>query len=313
MDNMPLRDVTEEEIETYWRDGVVHLPNIMGMEWIERMRTALDRILEDPGQYGNNINPDGSEGRFAFESFMWIYDDNFKDLAFDSPLAPIAAQVLRSKRVHHLFDFYFSKEPHTPQHTLWHQDQGGNPVHGRQVAGSWVPLDVVTVESGAVEYIRGSHNWNRWFVAPIDDEPKVTESDTAYDLSFEQIAPGGDTDGGDDARIAKYDEVFEPQPDFESMRDELDIVTFDSKPGDVVLNHLSTVHHAPGNLSDRRRRALGARWSGDDAVFAKRQGYFTARLPWDPGLNDGDPFPDHNDMFRLVWPREAQSKTKAAE
>ena len=70
--------------------------------------------LENPGQYGNNINPDGTDGRFAFESFMWIYDDDFKSLALDSPLAPVAAQILRSEKIHHIFDFYFSKEPHSP-------------------------------------------------------------------------------------------------------------------------------------------------------------------------------------------------------
>ena len=66
MDNMPLRDVTEDEIETYWRDGVVHLSSIVGMEWIERMRVALDRVLDNPGPYGSDVNPAGTEGRFTF-------------------------------------------------------------------------------------------------------------------------------------------------------------------------------------------------------------------------------------------------------
>ena len=110
MDNMPLRDVTEDEIETYWRDGVVHLPNIIGMAWVERMRMALDRVLDNPGPYGADVNPAGTEGRFTFESFMWVYDDDFKDLALNSPLAPIAAQALRSEKIHHIFDFYFTKE-----------------------------------------------------------------------------------------------------------------------------------------------------------------------------------------------------------
>ena len=81
------------------------------------------------------------------------------------------------------------------------------------------------------------------------------------------------------------------------MRDELDLITFDSGPGDVVLNHLLTVHGAPGNYTDRRRRALGGRWAGDGTVYAKREGRFNIALPWDPGLRDGDPFPPDNDLF----------------
>ena len=43
MDNMPLRDVTEEEIEAYWKDGTVCLRNILSLEWIDR--TILLRDL----------------------------------------------------------------------------------------------------------------------------------------------------------------------------------------------------------------------------------------------------------------------------
>ena len=313
MDNMPLRDVTEDEIETYWRDGVVHLPNIIGMAWVERMRVALDRVLDNPGPYGSDVNPAGTEGRFTFESFMWVYDDDFKALALSSPLAPIAAQTLRSEKIHHNFDFNFTKEPHSPLATLWHQDQSANPLHGRQVAGSWLPLDVVTHDSGAVDYIRGSHAWNRWFGNPLEGEPGMIV-DGQFDLTFEEIQPGDGTDGGYEARVETYGETYEQQPDFENMRDELDIVSFESEPGDVILNHLLTVHSAPGNTTDRRRRAIGHRWAGDDARFAKREGQYTARLPWDPGLKDGDAFPPDNDLFHQVWPRRARKqKSQAAE
>ena len=313
MDSAPLRDVTEEEIVAYWRDGVVHLPNIIGLGWVERMRVALDRILIEPSQrFDADVNPEGTPGRFAFGSFLWTRDDDFRAWVLESPLAPIAAQLLRSKTIHHVFDFYFAKEPHSPHATVWHQDQGGNPVHGRNVAGSWVPLDEVRYESGAVEYIRGSHNWNRWFAAPLSDEPTAVV-ENQFDKFFD-VGKGGDTDGGDEARLAKYDETFEDQPDFDAMRDELDLITFDSGPGDVVLNHLLTVHGAPGNYTDRRRRALGGRWAGDSTVYAKREGRFNIALPWDPGLRDGDPFPPDNDLFPQVWPRPIRvPEIRAAE
>ena len=48
-----MREITAEEIETYERDGVVHLPGIVDEEWVERIQTALDRILDHPRTAGH--------------------------------------------------------------------------------------------------------------------------------------------------------------------------------------------------------------------------------------------------------------------
>ena len=276
------------------------------MDWIERMREALDRILAKPGRFGSDINPEGTDGRFAFETWMFTYDSGFKNWIMNGPIPPLAAQLLNSNKVHHLFDFMFAKEPHSPHATLWHQDQPGNPVHAFNIAGSWLPLDVVTHESGAPEYIRASHRWNRWFA------PDGSAEDDSYDLgsasaTFSLVENATDTDGGDEARLKKYDEKFESVPDFAAMRDqgELDLVWFDSEPGDLVFQHTRVMHWAPGNYTNRRRRAIGSRWVGDGATYAKREGRLNLTLPWDPGLKDGDPFPPNNELFPQVWPRPA--------
>ena len=134
MDCLPLRGVTAEEIAAYWRDGVVHLPNIIDLGWVERMRVALDRILDEPSQrFDADVNPEGTPGRFVFGSFLWTRDDDFRAWVLESPLAPIAAQLLRSKTIHHVFDFYFVKEPHSPHATVWHQDQAAT----RCTAATW--------------------------------------------------------------------------------------------------------------------------------------------------------------------------------
>ena len=45
MDNDPIRELTEDEIKTYWDDGIVCVRNVISMDWIERMREALVRVL----------------------------------------------------------------------------------------------------------------------------------------------------------------------------------------------------------------------------------------------------------------------------
>ena len=138
----------------------------------------------------------------------------------------------------------FAKEPHTPQRTPWHQDQPYHPVNGAQAGAIWIPLDSVTLESGAVEWIPGSYK-GPWFEAVNFDE-----TDTLDGLA-----------GHEDFKLSKAAQVdgFDTMPDFEKLRDQYTIAHFDTEPGDVIAFHELTVHTAPGNSTDRRRRALSLR------------------------------------------------------
>jgi len=85
-------------------------------------------------------------------------------------------------------------------------------------------------------------------------------------------------------------------PDIEGRRNDYDIVTFDTEPGDVVVQHLLTVHHAPGNASDRRRRAIAVRYAGDDATYAVRRR--NPPLPVEHSLRHGDRL--DSDLFPAI-------------
>ena len=281
------RAITEDEISTFEEHGVVCLRQVLDMEWVERMRVALDRVLANPGPQGVNVNPEGTAGRFAFETFMLTYDDDFRAMVLESPIGQAAAAAMRSTKVNVVFDFYFTKEPHSPYPTEWHQDIAANPVEGWQVCGTWVPLDSVTSDSGAVEFIVGSHKWGRRFSSPINNKG------AQY---FKR--PDG-------VKIPEgiVSSEFEPLPDFEAMRDQYEVVHFDTEPGDCVVNHGMVVHCAPGNATDRRRRAIAHRWAGDDSTYADRQSANRIYTPQDPGLKHGDPFPPDHEFFLQAWPR----------
>ncbi len=107
MNRLPLREVSDEDVRTFWEKGVICLRNVIDMDWIERIRHAFDRILDEPGPTDENLNPEGTPGRFAVGTFMWLQNEDFRALALDSPLAPIAARVLRTEYVNFMFDFYF--------------------------------------------------------------------------------------------------------------------------------------------------------------------------------------------------------------
>ena len=280
--------VSERQIERYESDGVLLLEGVFAPEWVERMRAAVDDVLAHPGPRSMDINDEG-DGRFTFDTWLWTYNERFRDVVFACPWAGLAGDILRAERINLVFDFISVKEPRTSQPAVWHQDAPGNPVEGPQAGTFWVSLDHVTADSGAVRYVRGSHRWGRRF------EP-VGSNDVSRHELYEGRSDGSRRPAG-----------LEEMPDIEAIVDPADIVSFETAPGDVVVHDVLNVHSSPGNHSDRRRRALGFRFAGERATYAVRETKLNIRPTVDPGLKHGDPFPadpEHH-VFPQVWPQAA--------
>lgn len=281
MNRRPLRPIREDEVQTFERDGVTCVRGLLDVEWVERMQRATDHILDNPSPRGKDITAEGDGGRFAYDDFLWMVNDDYRAFVFESPTAEIAATFLRSPFANILYNFFLVKEPHSPTPTNWHHDLPGNPVEGK-VCGLWVSLDRVTLDSGAVQWVRGSHKWGRRF-NPIGSGRSKT------------YAGGGGEVPSD----------LEPMPDIADHMADYDIVNFDTDPGDIIVSNLLVCHGAPGNATDRRRRAFGVRYTGDGATYAVRtNATFNITPAVDPGLADGDPFPNdpNHHIYPRVWP-----------
>lgn len=260
-------DISEKDITAYETNGVVHVPNAFSLDWIEKLRKATEAEMADPGPMVLDLER-GKKGRFFGNTFIWHHREAFKDFIFNSPAAEIAAKILRSKKVNVLFDQLLVKEPGTETETMWHHDQPYWPVWGDQVLTMWIALDPVTPDSGAVEYIAGSHRWGKRFKAK----------------SFT----------GDD----RYKEDLPELPDIEAERDQHTILQPSLAVGDCTLHQGLTVHHAPGNSrSDVRRRGYVIRWCGDDATYYPRPNI--QPMLRDPEIPSGGPL--DSDLFPVVW------------
>ncbi len=286
MNSDPPQPITGAEVDTFQRDGVVCLRGMFDRDWVERTRTALDYIIANPTEEGMLLNPEGSPGRFELDWRMFLINDDLMALALDSPVGGIAAACMRSERITLLTDMMLTKEPHTPTPTTWHHDQPYNWVDGSQVCGMWISLDHVIPESGACEWIQGSHKWGKWYA------PQDLGGDSFYDSNYS----------------------LEPMPDIEADRQSYDIAQFETEPGDCIVNHMLTIHSSPGNMTDRRRRAMIYRLAGDDAVYADRGPEIRKMVKpkYDPKLKHGDPFPPDHHEFLRIWPRRARSHEKSA-
>lgn len=270
----PLRPITDDEVETFWRDGVVALRGVLPVDWLDALADPLERTLRrgdavDMGSLADGGAPDAPA--FAAGVDHWRSDDTFAAFALRSPLGPIVASLLRSEHVWLWEDSVLVKEPGTPFATKFHTDAGYFHLTGRQIATTWVPLDPAGPESGMVQWVRGSH---------LDDaeyRPNLFVTDE----------PIPDTRG-------------ETVPDVLGSPELSDrLISFELQPGDLTVHHARTLHGAPANVSAVRRRAVSVRYCGDDARYLHRPG-----LPSRPGLGevaDGDPVGPP--WCPQVWPR----------
>ena len=282
----PMRSVTQAEVSSFASDGVVHLPGIVEKDWIELLDSSLEQMLNDPKMFAdltalsNDLNEtqdllaltenEMKSGRFLSGIDHWKEDKNFAAFAKVSPLPSIVAKLMNSKRVYLYEDSVLIKEPGTAEETAFHQDLGYFHLTGESICTVWAPLDDVDSETGSVVYLRSSHKNKKvfkpnWFVT---NEPLP------------------DTKG-------KY------LPNIEIDDKKLDLLRFDTKPGDLVVHHALTLHGAGANSSaNRQRRAVSVRYCGDDSTYKIRSG--APKKPHHENIRTGDTVVDHPDC-PLVW------------
>lgn len=257
--------VAEEDIEAYRRDGAMVLRGVLDKAWLDRLAAAIERDIAKPGPYFHGYVPEDGQGSFHGNLRIWENDPDFQALCFDSGLPAIARRLFGSAKVNLLYDQLFVKEPGTVNRTRWHNDQPYWPVSGSQVASFWFSPDPVTAETGALEFVRGSHKWDRWF------QPESFGKGASNELSGYERNPD-----------------YEIMPDIEANRSAYEIVSWDLEPGDLYVFQGLTLHGAGGNQrGDLRRRGYTVRYTGDDAVYDARTG--TSVPLRDPTKRTGDP------------------------
>ena len=238
--------VSQSDIDAFNDDGVVALRSVIKPQQLEKLAAAIEDDIQQPGPFYHGYESD--EGMFHGNLRLWETHPGFRDICINSELPAIAQTFFGSTKINLLYDQLFVKEAAMGQRTRWHNDQPYWPVRGWQVLSLWIALDKTTAENGRLEFIRGSHRWDRWF------QPETfgkTEAINQYERNSD----------------------FEDIPDIEADRASYDIVSWDLEPGDVYLFHAMTVHGAGGNtLANRRRRGYTVRYIGDDVVYDLRPG-----------------------------------------
>ncbi len=278
----PIRPVTQAEVETFWRDGVVLLRGILDTDWLDALAGPLEQTISQ-GEAVNlgSMAPDSSSisgsdfdrdaPAFSAGTDHWRHDPTFLAFATASPLAPIAATLLDSEQIWLWEDSVLVKEAGSPFVTKFHTDASYFNLEGNQVCTMWIPLDPATPSSGVVSWVRGSH------LDTVEYRPNMFVTD--------EPIPG--TKGESIPDVLGTPELSER------------LISFDLEPGDLTVHHARTLHGSPANTSEVRRRAVSMRYFGDDARYRRKPGLMVR--PAMTSLSDGDPLgpPD----CPLAWPR----------
>ncbi len=258
--------LTKKQIDEFWRDGVICVRQAYSPDWVAKIEAFLDDIVSKPSPVRGPRDPNATQHD---DIMSWLVEDSVRDFVLNGPGAAIAQQVFGSERVSFYYDQIFVKERLSPDPTPWHHDATFWPLAGDQVASLWTSLDPVDAESSALEFIAGSHRWEKDFRAiGVDGTDLTTGDEGVHDL-----------------------------PDIDGDRSGFKIVSWALEPGDALLFHKRTVHGARGNQSSsRRRRAIATRFCGDDVTYNPGRGFDI----YDHGLKAGDPF--CASVYPQVWP-----------
>lgn len=248
-----MNDQMLEARAAYLRDGAAVIRNAVSSEWIERLRIAVEQVIARPSESAVEYTATEKSGRYVGDFFVWMRDPTFADFMVRSPLPALARAVMGSQRVRLFYDQLLVKEPQTAEETPWHQDLPYWPVQGEDILSIWVALDPVTIDTGAVQYARGSHLENFLYA------PRAFSQDSG----FAQLYAGMNL----------------PEcPSEDAIRARYEVIAFETQPGDVIVHHPLVLHYSAGNRStDIRRRAIAVRYLGDDAAWDARPGTFVEK------------------------------------
>lgn len=274
-----LREVTDAERDAFERDGVVRLPGVIPLDWIEFLTSAVSRLMDRADQTSQNYTREG-EPRFFSQAYPRFVDSAFDVWALRGPGREIAAAMRPDNtRLRFFYDQVFAQEPGATTGAPLHQDYAYLPIDGSLHFRIWVPLDVVTVDGGAVRYLKGSHRGPVYRPRSFSGDQQVTE---IYDTS-------------------PYPEIPQTFPD-----DPAAWFIGVAEPGDALLHHPKTVHGSPPNRTGNPRRAVTSIYIGDDVVWDPRPGTSLDHIgtigEFDPpDVRPGEPVV--GDLFPIVWER----------
>jgi ectoine hydroxylase-related dioxygenase (phytanoyl-CoA dioxygenase family) len=241
-------NVSADQLAAFRRDGFLLVKDLSSAEEIESLRAPFDRMFSerrgwDAGDLFDMVGLDGPEKGLALPQLVWPsrYEPLLRQTKLASNARSIAEQILGPGLENDL-EHAISKPPFSGAATPWHQDDAFHRK-GSGVPESisiWMPLQDVTVESGCMQYIRGSNLGPLYPHRSPHNDPRIHGLETT------------------------------------SVPDLTNCVAVPMRAGDAVIHLSRTLHSAGVNTTDQPRRAYVLGFS----VRARPDRILVRDYPW---------------------------------
>jgi ectoine hydroxylase-related dioxygenase (phytanoyl-CoA dioxygenase family) len=280
-----LRTITRDEIEAYYRDGVLKLPGMFDEDWIEILNKGLDNNIETPTRRSRIWYKDTSGRSMFYDHTAWQGIEEYRKFIFNSPAAQICGQLMGSATVNFFFDSVFVRSTGTQFETPWHQDEPYWSVEGYDACSLWMPLVPVKRKS-SLSFVPGSHRLKTVFKQYNFGDLNPVRKKNVDQVDFSDIA----------------EQEF---PDINADPVRFGVVSWDMQPGDCIAFNGRTMHGGSGKLDDGYElRVFTTKWVGDDIRIKFRDcGMDPDHSPdmIEKGLKPGDRL--DTDLYPMIWKR----------
>ena len=213
------------QIDQYWDNGYLHPIRVISEEDASALRAELEAI---EAKWLDNGLPQPLNTYRRLNSHIVI--PMVAKTACDARLTDVVQGVLGPDVMIFSAEF-FIKEPKTKHIVSMHQDLtywGLGAIDGLVTA--WLALSTATVESGCMDFVKGSHK--------------------------NEILPHNDTYSEDNLLSRGQEVEVDVAPE--------DKVAIELQPGEMSLHHGLTIHGSGPNMSDDRRIGLVIRYIRPD-------------------------------------------------
>jgi hypothetical protein len=306
-----LRPITQEELETYERDGVVWLRGILDPEWAKLLASTIEEILAK--QIGQTIDFTGLGLALAGEKLAASGRWSDPDRDWGTP-GQLNGNVLLDPQV---------KPVRERGHYISATDAWkAHPAMRELALRSPAPKIAAALMKSRKVYLYGEQVLVK---PPGTMEKTAWHSDQGYDhIQGEQVCGvripitqesaemglvqylKGSHKSGDVYKVNYFisdttdDDIGVPVPRIEGHESDFDLAIYAPAPGDVVVHHLRTLHGAGGNAStNRTRAAVTIRYGGDDSTYKFRR-FAPPQDSVSPVLKDGDRLDGEPERFPLA-------------
>ena len=110
-------------INDYQNYGVAILRNIIPNEWIKKLQIGVIKNFKNPSKYKCVYEKNIEKELFYDDYCNWQNIDEYKQFFFNSRVAKIVSQLMKSKKVNIFHEHVLIKEPNSKKRTPWHLDQ----------------------------------------------------------------------------------------------------------------------------------------------------------------------------------------------